>query len=99
MQLSQQLAPLPLRFWIVFLGVLHSEAGANQMTSFVIFTHFRVEPSQLDVVHETVGIEGNRFLETLRRLFVSRVRQLSKGDLCQGSLDPVHFSQIFVPEA
>src|SRR6476646_12280216 len=57
LEFRQRLSPARFRFRIVLLGVGHAETLVDELTRFIFSSHLRVNPSELDIVHEAVRVD------------------------------------------
>src|SRR5260221_11453250 len=73
MKLRQQFSALTFKFRIVFLCILHRQTLGDQSSRLIAPAHMGVHLSEFDVVHETVRIKFDRFLETCHGLSIGRL--------------------------
>ena len=83
-ELLENLPSELLGFRIVFLRLGHREPLGDELSRVRISAHLRVGATELDVVHEAIGIERDGLLEAAHRVLVFCGRQLAISNLAPG---------------
>src|SRR5262249_46402444 len=89
-ELLENLPSEILGFRIVFLRLSHREPLGDELSRVRIFAHLRVGATELDAVHETIGIAGDSLLKAALRVLVFCGRQLAISNPRPGALYSAH---------
>src|SRR5437762_12928629 len=75
LKLLERFSSALFRLRIIFFGVRHGETLIDELARIIFPSHLRINPAELDVMHQPVRIQLDRFFHVPLSFFSGTLRQ------------------------